>query len=64
MDEQSHKQEMAAAVRGDFERLKARRRAEDAPAIAGPSAPSEPVGEDDASVSEPPRSIFARLLGR
>jgi hypothetical protein len=64
MEEQSHKQEMAAAVRGDFERLQARRRAEDAPTAASPYPPAEAAGEDDASASEPQRSILARLLGR
>ena len=47
MKEQSHKSEMRAAIRGDFERLRARREDGTAPvAVASPSA--EPVAEHEA----------------
>lgn len=62
MDEQSHKREMAAALRGDFERLRARR----AGSGAGEPAPPAPApAEDERRLArEPRRSLVARLLGR
>ncbi len=62
MEEQSHKQEMAAALRGDFERLRARRGVTETPLPASPTAPPrsvEPSHEDGSR-----RSVVARLLGR
>ena len=58
MKEQSHKSEMRAALRGDFERLRARR--EDvaapmaaAPTLAEPVAAQEPMQPVEPVVSEP-----------
>lgn len=69
MDEQSHKDEMRAAVRGDFERLRARLGGP-GPGAAGetalpclaptaPTAAAEPVASGDGQ-----RGLVARLLGR
>ena len=68
MDEQSHKEEMRAALRGDFERLRARR-GDAAPAlpepVAAPVAAPPPQGAADPPAGAPePRGRFARLLGR
>jgi hypothetical protein len=63
VEEQSHKQEMRAALRGDFERLRARREAQSRDA-----AEPEPVSTADiapASPVEAPRSSwFDRLRDR
>ena len=56
MEEQSHKDEMRAAVRGYFERLRVRRPA------AG-RAP-KPVPSPDAAVSEWRSRVESRLLAR
>lgn len=63
MEEQSHKREMAAALRGDFERLRARRSqtTDEAPP---PDLPAAPAADDRVSGEEPRRSFVARLLGR
>ncbi len=67
MDEQSHKDEMRAALRGDFERLRARRGGPE-PLGAG-TLPAQPVVPPPA-VGEPVpgdvgrRGFVARLLGR
>lgn len=48
MKEQSHKSEMRAALRGDFERLRARRG-------GGPeAAPAMPLAEQEPEPAEPP----------
>jgi hypothetical protein len=69
MDEQSHKEEMRAALRGDFERLQARRGtpavplAQEHPLQAVSAA--EPPGAGDPSAGEAPhRGWMTRLLGR
>ncbi len=65
MKEQSHKSEMRAALRGDFERLRARREDGAAPVatatstvepIAAPAAgqPSEPVVDEPVAAAAPP----------
>lgn len=68
MDEQSHKEEMRAALRGDFERLRARRGVA-VPAAAEP--PPQPVAaavaaEDAESPAVEPgrRGWMTRMLGR
>ena len=58
MKEQSHKSEMRAALRGDFERLRARREDVAAPIavaapVAAPAAVPEPVDATERVVSEP-----------
>ena len=58
MKEQSHKSEMRAALRGDFERLRARREEVETPtAVAAPAAEPVPAPEAlepvDPVVSEP-----------
>lgn len=70
VDEQSHKDEMRAALRGDFERLRARR--DDPEALHAAGERAGPTGEpdasdDDARAPQPPQPIeswLARLLGR
>ena len=47
MKEQSHKSEMRAALRGDFERLRARREDGAAP-VAAASSTVEPIAEPEA----------------
>jgi len=68
MDEQSHKEEMRAALRGDFERLRARRGSAapppGEPVLQGASA-AEPVAGGDPPVGEAPhRGWMTRLFGR
>ena len=63
MEEQSHKDEMRAALRGDFERMRQRQASEGD--VTGPAAqptltPSEPAPMTDA----PAGSWLERLLGR
>ena len=73
MKEQSHKSEMRAALRGDFERLRARR--EDvaapiavAPPVTAPVAapetvqPTEPVVSEPVVADAPPRSSWLDRL--
>jgi hypothetical protein len=66
--EQSHKQEMSAAVRGDFARLRARGvETTIAPDEAPPEA-TEPASApaEQATAAEPPlerRSVLRRFLG-
>ncbi len=73
MKEQSHKDEMSAALRGDFARLRDRGVAatlaprEDEslqPAAVEPTQPEAPATEEEAEepVAEP--GFFARMLGR
>lgn len=69
MDEQSHKEEMRAALRGDFERLRARRGDAARPTTdeALPPAVSavELPGAGDSPAGEAPyRGWMRRLLGR
>jgi hypothetical protein len=68
MDEQSHKQEMAAALRADFERLRSRR---GGTADAPEARESEPSGPASVSPAAAPsergavrRSLVAWLTGR
>lgn len=69
MDEQSHKEEMRAALRGDFERLRARR-GSTAVAIAqehplqAVSAGESPGAGDPPSGEAPHRGWMTRVLGR
>jgi len=65
MEEQSHKHEMAAALRGDFERLRARREGRETiePGPAEQPVPATRPGPLAAGV-EAERSFVARLLGR
>ena len=49
--EQSHKSEMGAALRGDFERLRARRGGEKA--LIEPPAPSHPAAAEPEPLPEP-----------
>jgi hypothetical protein len=65
VDEQSHKDEMRAALRGDFERLRARRDDPEAPHPGGEVADTthEPKPVDDGGVvgvPRPPRADDAR----
>jgi hypothetical protein len=61
MEEQSHKQEMAAALRGDFERLRERR--DPGAAVASPAP--EPARPDEPPEATPPgRRLVDRLLRR
>lgn len=65
MEEQSHKDEMRAALRGDFERMRRRQAAESEP--AGLSAPSAEVPEVEPQrvlADSPAGSWLERLLGR
>jgi hypothetical protein len=73
VDEQSHKNEMRAALRGDFERLRARRDDPEAPQQEEPSGDSGvlvrshpgPADEPEAPQhSAPGESWLARLLKR
>ena len=69
MEEQSHKSEMRAALRGDFERLRARRQSGTSEVVAEPSGPDPHVTEARVAASassEPdptPPSWLARLRG-
>lgn len=49
MKEQSHKDEMSAAIRGDFERLRAR----GVPVALAPQEPAEPAFEPEPPLDEP-----------
>jgi len=77
--EESHLDDMRAAIRGDFDRLAERRGeqelmrapAEEPEALSEPpphdepGAPSEPPPRDEPVIEDPPRrSWLARLLGR
>lgn len=71
MEEQSHKEEMRAALRGDFERLRVRLGGEaDAPRVAEGPTSVEPVttspiaAELAPAASEQRGSRAARLFGR
>lgn len=62
--EESHLDEMRAAIRGDFERLE-RRRGGQQLLSAARQRPDEPLPEEDEAEREPPaRSWLGRLLGR
>ncbi len=65
MEEQSHKDEMRAALRGDFERMR-RRQAGDGDAGAPAIAPAMVSREQPQVVpqDEPSGSWLGRLLGR
>jgi hypothetical protein len=66
MGEESHLDEMRAAIRGDFERLE-RRRGAGAHRLLCASPPREgpPEPDDDVTRDEhPSRAWLARLLGR
>jgi hypothetical protein len=63
MEEKSHKQEMTAALRGDFERLRARRSIASVPAAA-PREPAAPAVDETPQAPPPRRSFVARLRGR
>jgi hypothetical protein len=60
MKDESHLQEMRAAVRGDRERAQRRRHVEE-PAVADPPAPEPPVAPANGSGR---RGFFARLRRR
>jgi hypothetical protein len=69
MEEQSHKQEMAAALRGDFERLRARREGRDtsgpgAPSPAGAQPVSQPASPVPGAAGDADRSFVARVFRR
>jgi hypothetical protein len=68
MNEQSHKEEMSAVIRGDFQRLRERgvpvalapqeeHRPDEEPPADGPQSPSD-------EASAPRRSWLSRLAGR
>jgi hypothetical protein len=65
VEEQSHKDEMRAALRGDFERMRQRQEAGSEPSAPGarraPVPPAEPRVVEKGLPSE---SWLARLLGR
>jgi hypothetical protein len=63
MEEKSHKQEMTAALRADFERLRARRATAAVPAAAPPE-PAATAVDEPRPPAAPRRSIVARLRGR
>jgi hypothetical protein len=65
MDEQSHKDEMRAALRGDFERLRARREGGDVPERPQPvsAVAGELAGSTRPAVVRRP-SWFERVRGR
>jgi hypothetical protein len=70
MDEQSHKDEMRAALRGDFERLRARRGGPE-PLGAGELStrsavppPAAPAGGEPVPGDVGRRGFVARVLGR
>ena len=55
MKEQSHKAEMSAALRGDFQRLRAR----GVSAALGPTEAPEPVeGPDEEPLAEEPQAVI------
>jgi hypothetical protein len=67
MKEQSHKDEMSAALRGDFERLRKRGVAATlAPTEGGPELPEDtPAGVAGKDDPEPRRgSVLGRIFGR
>jgi len=62
--EESHLDEMRAAIRGDFERLERRRGGQQVLSAPRPRS-DEPAPQDDEAEREPPaRSWLGRLLGR
>lgn len=69
MEEQSHKSEMRAALRGDFERLRARRQSGTSEVVAEPFGPDTQAAEPPVAAPaspEPdptPRSWLDRLRG-
>ena len=66
MEEQSHKSEMRAALRGDFERLRARRQSGVSEAVGERPGPDRREAEVPAPVSVPavaPPSWLDRLRG-
>jgi len=68
VEEQSHKDEMRAALRGDFERMRRRQATDDAPAHQVAARPFVPaVSPDEPRVLQPNEkagSWLDRLLGR
>jgi len=64
MDEQSHKDEMRAALRGDFERLRARQKGIAVPRPAESATSHEAAAEPAQPVAERRSSWVERLLGR
>ena len=59
MREESHLDEMRNAIRGDFERLAARRGEQELMRVSEPDAPEEPAEPE----AEPPRrSWLSRML--
>lgn len=64
MGEESHLDEMRAAIRGDFERLERRLGAQELMQVE----PEEPAGPEQVDAGEPPeqprRSWLDRVLGR
>ena len=64
MREESQLDDMRAAIRGDFERLAARRGGQELMQEPEPEPVEEPAepGEDDPAEGSPRRSFLARLL--
>ena len=64
MEEQSHKDEMRAALRGDFERLRSRHRGEGEPENGKPTPMEESTDLDPVSHEVPAPSWVSRLRSR
>lgn len=61
MREESQLDDMRAAIRGDFERLAARRGGQEL--MQEPAAEPEPEPDVDSPQEPPRRSLLARMLG-
>jgi len=67
VNEQRHKDEMSAALRGDFDRLRERGVAVTLAPSSGPSPEASEAGAPDAAANEPLEARsgwLARFLGR
>lgn len=65
VEEQSHKDEMRAALRGDFERMRRRQAGErEPPDPFAPRADVPEVGPQDVVADSPAGSWLERILGR
>ena len=65
MREESHLDDMRAAIRGDFERLQKRRGTQELMQLSDQPAETSPEAGEAVEAAEPAeRPWFARLLGR